>query len=250
MALHGSLLELKGQGDTILGQLLRTADWITACSSAVLEDAREVAPNICGKSSVLYYGLSDPGVNPEPLSFDPPHILAIGRLVRDKGFDVVIRAFVSVLERHPDARLMITGDGPARAGLESEVEELRLGSSVEFTGEIPPAEVYGLMNRASMVVVPSRYREAFGLVALEGSQMARPVIASRVGGLQEVVQHDETGLLVEMENPEDLADAVVHLIEHPDKARRLGLQGRLRAREKFSWSGYIDNYQKICKKIT
>lgn len=249
VALHGSLLMLKGNEGTILGKLLNSAKWITACSHSVLEDAQKVAPEISTNSSVVYYGLPEPDRKPEPISFDSPHILALGRLVEEKGFDLAITAFAELKSSIPEASLTIAGDGPARCQLEKLVDELNLNHSIHFVGEISPDNVYDLINTAAVIIVPSRYREAFGLVALEASQMARPVVASNVGGLREVVVHGKTGLLVEKENAKAIADAIKCLIEHPDKTRQIGQKGRIRARSQFNWEKYIDNYDKLYKKL-
>ncbi|WP_455169146.1 glycosyltransferase, partial [Aegicerativicinus sediminis] len=86
----------------------------------------------------LGFGCSEPE---EPLQFEAPRILCMGRLVEDKGFDVAIMAFASLIERFPQARLIITGDGPERANLEQQANRLGLKDIVEFTGFIDPKEV-------------------------------------------------------------------------------------------------------------
>jgi glycosyltransferase involved in cell wall biosynthesis len=90
-----------------------------------------------------------------------------------------------------------------------------------------------LLNDVTLVLVPSRY-EAFGLTALEAAQMARPVVATRVGGLPEVVVDGKTGLLVEPDDPVALARAIVTLLQDRGRAERLGRAARERARHAFS----------------
>jgi glycogen(starch) synthase len=98
-------------------------------------------------------------------------------------------------------------------------------------------------------MIPSR-QEAFGLVALEAALMARPVVATRVGGLPEVVVHEETGLLVEPENPEKLADAAEYLLAHVKTATKMGLAAQARAQEIFGWQRYIDAYDTLYQQLT
>jgi glycogen(starch) synthase len=245
VALHGSLEGLSAGPDSITGRVLRRAAWTTACSESVLRDARRVVPEISPASSVVYYGLPAPDVAPEPLPFEPPLILCLGRLVEDKGFDLAVDAWAELAGSFPRARLVIAGDGPARPALERRVRRRGLESSVAFTGEVDPAAVPRLINRATIVVVPSRYSEALGLVAVEAAQMERPVVAARAGGLAEAVADGETGLLVDRESGRAVAEAVACLLRNPDLARRMGRNGRVRARDRFAWPGYLDSYARL-----
>jgi glycosyltransferase involved in cell wall biosynthesis len=105
--------------------------------------------------------------------------------------------------------------------------------------------VPALINTSSLVVVPSRWDEPFGLVALEAALMARPVIAARAGGLVEVVEDGVTGLLVDKESPGQLAEAVIRLLRDPIAADRMGAAGRDLARELFGWERCVDEYEQL-----
>src|SRR4029077_4031681 len=164
--------------------------------------------------------------------FDPPRLLCLGRLVAEKGFDSAMTAFALVRNRLPSARLVIAGDGPERSKLQQQTIELGLADSVEFVGSVPPETAAHLIDEATLVVMPSRL-EGFGLVALEAALMARPVVAARVGGLPEVVLHEQTGLLVEHEDHEDLAEAITLLLDHPRTATMFGEAAQRRAKEVF-----------------
>jgi glycosyltransferase involved in cell wall biosynthesis len=104
------------------------------------------------------------------------------------------------------------------------------------------------MNTATLVLIPSR-RESFCLVALEAALMARPLVATRVGGLPEVVVHQQTGLLVEREDVRGIADAVSFLLERPETAAQMGKAARLRAREVFSWDRCVDAYDTLYRRL-
>ena len=132
--------------------------------------------------------------------------------------------------------------------MERLVLDLRIEHGVDFVGRIEPREVYALMNKATLLVVPSRWREAFGLVALEAAQMARPVVASRVGGLTEAVRDRETGLLVNPEDNQAIAQAITRLLENPETAVRMGQNGFTRARTQFAWGHYMDTYEALYRK--
>jgi glycogen(starch) synthase len=170
-------------------------------------------------------------------------------LVREKGFDLVISAFASVAERFPRLSLFIIGDGPERSMLERQATALGLTRSVAFTGAIPNDRVPELLNTATFVVVPSRYREPFPLVALEAAQMARPVIATDMGGLPESVVDGETGLLITLEDSTALVDAMVFLLEHPEIATKMGLAGRSRVLATFTMDNFVDAYGTLYQRL-
>jgi glycogen(starch) synthase len=230
---------------TLTERLLDGADWVTANSRAILEHIRSMAPAIESRSSVIYNGLESPAPAPEPLPFDPPHLVAAGRLGPEKGMDVAVDAFVILKARYPRALLSFVGDGPDRAALEARVREHDIAESVTFHGQVSSDTVATLMSRATAVIVPSRWEEAFGMVALEAALLGRPVVGSRVGGLPEVVLEGETGLLVPPNRPDALAAAIGTLLDDPERARALGRSARARALDCFGWKRYVDEYESL-----
>jgi glycogen(starch) synthase len=250
VTLHQNLayFGLKGGLDTLLGQTLSMADWVTAVSGVTLSGIQAFMPKIRERSSVIYNGLDTPDLLPEPLPFETPQMLCVGRLLHQKGFDLAITAFASLLDRFPRARLTIVGDGPSRFDLEQQAAALGLGEAVEFKGRISPEHVPELMNKATIVVMPSR-SEGFPMVALEAAQMARPIVATPVGGLPESVVHQQTGLLVEPEDSVALAEAIAFLLSHPDIARQMGQAGRSRALDIFSLENFVDSYDRLYRRL-
>lgn len=235
--------------ESLVTRLLRGADWVTANSGAVLADAHRAAPDIVGRSSVVYNGLDAPALEPTPLPFDPPRVLCLGRLKHDKGFDTALEAFALLRRTVPDAHLTVAGDGPERATLEGMARSLGIADAVEFAGWVSPEDVPAEVNRSSVVVIPSRWEEPFCLVAVEAALMRRPVVATRVGGLVEVVAHQESGLTVRKEDPAAMAAAVEGLLRSPDQARALGEQGRERAMERFSLDRYVADYDAMYRRL-
>jgi glycogen synthase len=234
--------------DGLLGRTLRTANWVTCVSNAVLAHWRQLVPEISTYSSVVYNGLVAPALSPGPLPTDPPRLLCLGRLAPEKGFDLALKAFASTVDRFPSARLVIAGDGPARPLLEKQATELGLMHCVEFVGWVPPEKLPALINTATVVIMPSRY-EGLGSVALEAALMARPVVAARVGGLPEIVLHQKTGLLVDDADHEALAEAILLLLNHPRTAAAFGDAARRRVQEVFSFDRYVDAYDALYKKL-
>lgn len=241
-------LGFKGGMDTLLGNTLRMAGWVTAVSRATLSDLMHIEPEIRNRSSVIYNGLDSPDIIPATLPFDPPHILYLGRLIHTKGVDLAISAFSYLLKRFPRSRLTICGEGPQRLHLEKQVAALGLAGSVEFVGRVEPEEVPAVINQATVVIMPSR-TEGFPMRALEAASMARPVVATPAGGLAEAILHERTGLIVEKENSVALAEAVSFLLGHPDVAVRMGEVARSRVLQTFSLNSCADSYDRLYRKL-
>ena len=234
--------------DTLLSETLRSATWVTCVSSTVLGHANQLVPEIAARSSVIYNGVEVPAFSPEALSFDPPRLLCLGRLVPAKGFDLALTAFASIIKRYPRARMVLAGDGPARPQLEQQTALLGLGAAVEFVGLVEPQQVFALINRATLVVIPSRH-EGLPTVALQAALMARPVVATRVGGVKEAVVDGETGLLIENGQSATLAEAIGFFLNDPSVAAKMGMAGRERAEKLFAWRCCVDAHDALYKKL-
>lgn len=245
LTMHSPVMPDARRVDTLYARALRSAVWVNCNSHAVHADLCRLVPELGSRSSVTYYGMDPPTVAPPPRPRDAPVVLGFGRLVPDKGFDLAIHAFAAVLRRMPTARLVLAGEGVARPELERLAASLGIEAAVHFTGPVSPAEVPALINAASLVVVPSRWDEPFGLVALEAALLARPVIATRVGGLPEVVEHGTTGIVVDREDTAAMAAAILHLLSDPVSAEQLGSAARRRATERFGWDRCVDEYEQL-----
>jgi glycosyltransferase involved in cell wall biosynthesis len=228
--------------DGLLAKVLQSVDLVTAVSTSVYSEACQANPDLGDRLRLVYNCIPAPHLAPP----SPPRrrVLCLGRLTHQKGFDVAIQAFSAVLKRCPEARMQVVGGGEERAALENQATRLGIEGSVEFTGWVQPERVAEVMANSTMILMPSRY-EPFGLVALEAAHMARPVIGSRVDGLQEVVEDGVTGLLIEKDKPHLLADAIVTLLERPEICVQLGRAGRKRARRLFDFEAFVESYEKL-----
>jgi glycosyltransferase involved in cell wall biosynthesis len=174
--------------------------------------------------TVVHYGI-DAGPEPPPPPAEP-RFVAVGRLIRIKGFDVLLEAFAAARAEVPELTLEIAGAGPEDAALRAAAPE-----GVTFLGRVDPvAPVY---ERGAVVVVPSR-GEGFGMVALEAAERGRAAIVSDVGGLPEIVDHGTTGIVVPPEDVDALTRAIVELARDPQRVRTLGAAARQRAVGSFS----------------
>lgn len=234
--------------DTVLHRALQSADWVTAPSRVTLDYAHKLVPACTSCSSVIYNAMRTPCLSPDPLSFDPPRLLYLGRLSPEKRVDLILDALAELVAQSPSPQLVIAGDGPERKRLELQTARLGLRDHVQFMGWIAPGDVPMLINSTTLLLLASE-REAFGLSALEAAFMARPVVAPRRGGLSEVVEHGTTGLLIDELNATHLAEAVAWLLEHPESASRMGKAARKRARMVFNWENCIDAYETLYEKI-
>jgi glycosyltransferase involved in cell wall biosynthesis len=182
--------------------------------------------------STVLYGLKAPPGAPERSSeFDSPTLLAVGRLVQQKGLDILIQAMRPIKVSAPDARLLLAGDGPERQALERLARDLELVDSVSFLGH--SADVDHLMRRAWILVHPSRW-EGFGLVLLEAMRQGLPIVAARVSALPEIVIPGVTGLLVPPGDPQALAEAAIRALGDERFRREAGMRGFERLVERFS----------------
>jgi glycosyltransferase involved in cell wall biosynthesis len=187
-----------------------------------------------GLISVIPNGVDLAQFPPGDEAPDADQILFVGRLVPQKGVDVLIRAFGAVLRLRPAARLVIAGDGPQRLYLERLARFLGLRHRVSFLGWQSRSDLAELYREAAVTCVPSLY-EPFGLVALEAMASSRPVVVGRVGGLAEIVNDESSGYLVEAGDHLDLATRLAALLSDPPLARAKGIAARRRA-EQFDWA--------------
>ena len=172
---------------------------------AVSEELGKWGREVCGlKVEVLPMPLDfDVLPTPSPVPSQGP-ILAVGRLVAEKGFDVLIDA-VARFEESDRPELVIVGTGPERFSLAERATKAEV--KLHLPGAVSPADLGDWYRRARIVAVPS-LREGFGLVAAEASAAGRAVVASAVGGIPEVVNHGHSGLLTEPGNVEELVSAL------------------------------------------
>lgn len=174
---------------------------------------------------------------------DPDRVVFLGRLSRVKGVDVLLEAFRRISGDNPRARLAIVGDGPDRARLEDLATDLVAADRVVFTGWLDRAGIVDQLAASSVVAVPSLWPEAFGRVVLDAYSSGRPVVASRIGGLPELVGPD-TGLLVTPGDAGELAQALGRLLGDRETLRRLGANAAARAAD-FSLDRIVARHEQL-----
>lgn len=220
---------------------LARCDGVLAVAAALLCDLPAVLRNGC-RPRVVHNGLdvarlreraADEAASARrALAGDggAPLLLAAGRLAFQKGFDLLLEAMATLHPPLPDVRLALVGSGPERGSLEREIARRGLVARVALLGE--RSDVAGLMRAADLVVLPSR-REGLPYVALEALALERPLVASAVGGIPELVVDQETGWLAEPGSVASLAAALARALAAPRRSAELARRGRERVERDF-----------------
>jgi N-acetyl-alpha-D-glucosaminyl L-malate synthase BshA len=243
VTLHGSDVTILGSNAAtrpLVGFVLRNADCVVAVSEFLKKEAIKLGAAE-KKTRVIYAGVS--AGKRKQGSPAGKRVVFIGSLVKQKGVDVLLRAFKKVAARHGDAELLIVGDGRERRSLEKLSREL--GIKARFLGSLRDVDE-GLAGSA-VLVLPSR-KEGFGLVILEAMRSGIPVVATRVGGIPEIVKDGKNGLLVEKEDPSALAEAIIKVLEDEALRSRLISEG-FKTAGKFSWTRMADEVDELYREL-
>lgn len=163
------------------------------------------------------------------------YVFFIGRLVREKGVQVLIEAAPKILNRFPEARFIIAGTGPYEEHLRAAVRDLRLEHRVHFAGYVNDQMRNKLYKQSTVAVFPSLY-EPFGIVALEAMAAGTPVVVSDTGGFGEILEHGVNGLKCYVGSSDSLADNIVAVLGDQNLAEGLRKNGYDMARNRYSWS--------------
>lgn len=257
VSLHGSdvfVAERNPLIGRVAGRVFRRAAWVTACSDDL--HARAVAlGSVPSHTETVPYGVDTCRFAPSEDARrrvraqlgigDRPLVFTAGRLVRKKGFDVLIAAAARISHAVPGVVIAIAGDGDLEQELRQQAGNTR---DVMFVGNQAQDEIAALCAAADAIVVPS-IRDDAGNVdglpnfALEALASGTPVVASRVGGLPQAIRHEETGLLVEERNPDALADGVVRLLQNRDESTALGAAARVSVERNFGWNRVAERFE-------
>jgi glycosyltransferase involved in cell wall biosynthesis len=172
--------------------------------------------------------------------------LYVGRLSPEKDLETLLKAAATVSRRFPSFRLVIAGEGPCKARLESFAGELALREHVRFLGSV--SDVPALLSTAGAFVLSS-LSEGLPVTVLEAMATGLPVIATAVGGTPEAVEHGVTGLLAASGDDAALASALERVMSHPGMAREMGTAGRRRVEARFSSSVMVRQYEALYREV-
>ncbi|HEX8814009.1 MAG TPA: glycosyltransferase [Terriglobales bacterium] len=215
----------------------RTAARVIGISGRVRDQILAIA-GAPVNSAVVYNGVDCEKFRPPDHDGDhreanQPTILSVGNLIPIKGHDVLLRAVAVVTAQFPGLTCEIIGDGPERISLQHLTRQLGVAENVRFLGRQSRAQVADAMRRCSVFALPSRY-EGLGCVYLEAMACAKPVIACRGQGIDEIVEHDRNGWLVPAGDVPELARGLTRILEDAPLRLRLGANARHMVLQKFT----------------
>jgi phosphatidylinositol alpha-1,6-mannosyltransferase len=229
--------------------LLRSAHALVAPSEAFLRDCSDRFPAAFKRGVSIHNGIDteeltaadvlSPGT-PAP----DPFVLCIAEHNQKKALDVLLKAFVLVSQADRRFKLLLVGDGPLRGELEDQARALSLADQVVFMGRQGRSDTLRLLRQCRMFVLPSR-SEPFGMVVVEALLSHRPVVASAVGGIPEIVHDRQSGLLVQPDDPGALAGAIQEILNDEGLGQALAETGYTRAMEIFTSHRMGSDYERL-----
>jgi len=253
ISIHGldlSLTQASSRKRWITRRILTSADWVMTNSEFTQNLLRKLFPDVKVKTEVVY---PCPNINLEKVPqvikeniiknndlSGKKIILTVGRLVERKGHDMILKSLPVILRSVPEARYIIVGRGPDQARLKQLVTKLGIEKQVFFYEKVGDYELPVFYDLADVFVMPCREMpdgdvEGFGIVFLEAGNYKKAVVAGRSGGAVEAVEHNVNGLVVDPQNENEIAQAIISLLQNKDKARALGERGYSRVQERFNW---------------
>lgn len=248
--------------DNVIARFVLTnASWVLANSSYTRQRAIELGYDL-KKVTVVNPGVDinrfKPGIENSGIRFryglgGNKVILTVSRLVERKGHADILRALPDVIARVPNVIYLIAGTGPEKHRLEAMVEKLSLNSYVVFTGSLPDQDLPGLFCACDVFAMPSievgANYEGFGIVFIEASACAKPVIGTNSGGIPDAISNGVTGILTEPGDIQELSQALITLLTDAEHAHTLGVNGRKRAEKQFSWEKAGEKFNTVLNNL-
>lgn len=261
VSLHGSDVYV-AERHLLAGRVSRAtfarAGWVTACSDDLRRRAVALgAP--ATRSEVVPYGVDATRFAPSAatrahrraslgIGEDTPVVLAVGRLVRKKGFEYLLDAMPAVLQHAPNAQLLVAGSGDLDAELRQRARDLGVAAGVRFLGSLDHDEVAATLAAVDVVVVPSVRDDAGNVdglpnVVMEALASATPLVTTTAGGIGAVTTHGLNAWLVPERDAASLASAIAHLLRHPAERAAMGARARAEALTMRSWDGVAERFE-------
>ena len=247
LSFHGKDLltaqQAKGFGKILWKLLLRSADTIVTCSESLKNDLIQFDRSCSSRTVVIHNGvdmLRLRQAQDKKYYLGPEHdehkiILNIATFEHKKGQDVLVKAFAIIAKEFPNVDLIIIGrPGKALNPLRRLIDSLNLNHRVWLYEGLPHDKIITYYRKATVFTLPSRY-EPFGIVILEAGIFGVPVIATNVGGIREILKHDQTGRLCRVDDSKQLTNELIYLLNHPGERKRLGKNLQRHVEMNFSW---------------
>jgi len=216
--------------------LIRSSDLVVLPSDSYRRKLLEPFPDIEQKTIYIHNGINPAQFRPDEIgpctSEKTRYILCVAELREYKAIDVLLHAAKPLLANDRSLRLVLAGDGPQRGELEGLASSLGISSQTAFLGTQGASEIVRLLHGCETMVLPSRM-EPFGIVLIEAMACKKPVVATRVGGIPEIIEHEVSGLLVEPEDPQALTEGLRRVLTDADLKKTIAQNGYSRVLERF-----------------
>lgn len=267
VSLHGSdvfLAEKKRIFGRAARLAFRRAAAVTACSDDLAERSRALGAS--PRPRVIPYGVDADAFQPKRetvarlrdrlgLATGQPMVLAVGRLVHKKGFQILVDAMPRLVASHPDLKLVIAGRGDLATELAARAEAAGARENLVLVGDVSRDELPAYYAAATVTAVPSIHDDAGNVdglpnVILEALASGSPIVASAVAGIRQAVRHGKEALLVPERDPKALGEAILKLLDSRESRESLGRNARQRAQSAFSWSRVGDQFEDVFRTVT
>ena len=231
-----------------LRDFLQQADWVTGCSGRTLSDVfQHVDLPVNSSSSVVWNGVNTHEFAAAvPFEHDCPYVLAIGRAVPQKGFDILLAALATLGANAPN--VLLVGDGPELLSLQKQCSDSGINQKVTFFGKADRSQVPSLFGGARYVILPSNADEGLPVVTAEASAAGKAIIATDVGGVTDIVSHNATGLVIPRNDVTALAQAIQTYEANPDLVD-IHARNNLERSQQFDWSVLTDQYINVYHQV-
>jgi glycosyltransferase involved in cell wall biosynthesis len=179
---------------------------------------------------------------------NPFQFIYIGRLIFYKNVEVILKSFKIVTKQFPDVKLIIAGDGPHKKSLQQLTNKLNINDNISFIGYVTSEQKKKILSESNALLFPSLI-EGFGLVMLEAFQQNRPVITSDIPPMSDIIQNNQTGLVVDPHDENKWADSIIALIKNPEISNKMGKQGNQTLQAKYNQNIFYDKLIKMYNDI-
>jgi glycosyltransferase involved in cell wall biosynthesis len=228
--------------------ILHRSDAITAVSASAARHAEALRVEV--PVHVIPNSVDVQRFRPPPESVAEeskgPSVLFLGRLSRNKGPQHLVEVIPRVLREIPDASFDFVGEGPMRESIAKQMAHLGLNGNARLRGKVP--DVVPILQRATVVTRPS-LTEGMPLAVMEAMACGRPVVATRVGGTEDLITHGETGILFDPGDVDALADGLIRVLEDPERAAAMGRRAREWTERQMTWEGLSRRYEAVYEEV-
>jgi glycosyltransferase involved in cell wall biosynthesis len=222
---------------------------IVVVSNAIKTNLISDHPWVENKIEVIYNGVDAKVFKPSLNKFNIFTLLYVGRMDREKGIDIIIRTAPILLEKGLKFNLVMIGSGVHLGEFKKQIKASNLDRVIDVKGDMKNTQITEYYSKSHLFIFPTRRKEGHPMTISEAFCSGLPVVATRSGGLSELIYDGKTGLFIKKENHQDLADKIIYLYNNPNILHNLSKNAYKKGLEEFSQSAMVDKYIKLIEKI-